>query len=337
MLRFLSLIQDKKRTETRARKPQHMHLKPGSQPSSSLHAPAASPATRASVQRTSGGWLDVLLTALAPLIWGSTYIVTTELLPPYRPFTAAVLRALPAGLLLVLWCRRWPVVHSWLRLLVLAALNIGFFQAMLFVAAYRLPGGVAAVVGAMQPLLVMGLAWGVDKLRPSRTVMAAGSAGVAGMAMLLVAPGTVWDPLGVAAALAGTLSMAAGTFWSRKWQTQLPVLAFTGWQLLLGGLMLLPVAYWVDPPLPTLTAHHVLGYAYLCIAGALVAYALWFRGITRLPSVAMASLGLLSPVAAVVLGWALLGQALVGWSLVGMVTVLACIGVVQWSVSRPRS
>jgi probable blue pigment (indigoidine) exporter len=276
----------------------------------------------------------VLLTALAPLVWGSTYIVTTELLPPGRPFTAAVLRALPAGLLLVLWCRRWPVAHSGLRLLVLAALNIGFFQAMLFVAAYRLPGGVAAVVGAVQPLLVIGLAWGVDKLRPSRTVLAAAAGGVAGMALLLVGPGTVWDPVGVAAALAGTLSMAAGTFWSRKWQTDLPVLAFTGWQLLLGGAMLLPVAWWADPPLPALSPTHVLGYAYLCIAGALVAYALWFRGIARLPSVAVASLGLLSPVAAVVLGWALLGQALTGWSLVGMCTVLACIGAVQWSMAR---
>eukprot|EP01036_Dinobryon_divergens_P060807 gene60807-81082_t len=78
------------------------------------------------------------------------------------------------------------------------------------------------------------------------------------VALLLVAPGTVWDPLGVAAALAGTLSMAAGTFWSRKWQTQLPVLAFTGWQRLLGGAMLLPVAWWADPPLPALTGMNVL-------------------------------------------------------------------------------
>ncbi|WP_443190693.1 hypothetical protein [Pseudomonas indica] len=45
-------------------------------------------------------WLDVLMTALAPAIWGSTYIVTTELLPPDRPFVAAVLRCLPA----CCWC-----------------------------------------------------------------------------------------------------------------------------------------------------------------------------------------------------------------------------------------
>lgn len=102
-------------------------------------------------------WLDVLITALAPAIWGSTYIVTTEILPPDRPFTAALLRALPAGLLLVLYSRYLPRRSEWPRLLVLAALNIGFFQALLFVAAYRLPGGLAAVVGAIQPLLVMGL------------------------------------------------------------------------------------------------------------------------------------------------------------------------------------
>nr|WP_202918005.1 hypothetical protein [Streptomyces taklimakanensis] len=43
----------------------------------------------------------LLVTALAPAIWGTTYLVTTELLPPDRPLLAAVLRALPAGLLLL--------------------------------------------------------------------------------------------------------------------------------------------------------------------------------------------------------------------------------------------
>lgn len=41
------------------------------------------------------------MTALAPLVWGTTYLTTTELLPPGRPLLAAALRALPAGLLLV--------------------------------------------------------------------------------------------------------------------------------------------------------------------------------------------------------------------------------------------
>ena len=286
---------------------------------------------------SSSPWLDALTTAIGPVIWGSTYIVTTELLPPDRPFTAALLRTLPAGLLLVLWCRRGPAWGDgvgWLRLLVLASLNIGAFQALLFVAAYRLPGGVAAVVGAVGPLVVMGLTWALDHRRPPALALVAGVLGVMGMAALLLSPGARWDMVGVAAALVGTLCMAAGTFWSRRWRSDLPVLAFTGWQLLAGGVMLAPVAWAVDPPLPALTATHIAGYLYLSLAGALVAYALWFRGIARLPSVAVSSLGLLSPVTAVLLGWVLLGQAMTGVSLVGMLVVLVSILAVQWAMSR---
>ncbi|MBT2301365.1 EamA family transporter [Variovorax paradoxus] len=279
-------------------------------------------------------WTDVLLTGLAPAIWGSTYIVATELLPPDRPFTAALLRALPAGLLLALYCRRLPARGEWGRLIVLSALNIGFFQALLFVAAYRLPGGLAAVVGAIQPLLVMGLAWALDQRRPPRLAVGAALLGIAGMAALLLSPGTVWDPVGIAAALAGAACMAAGTYLTRRWQLAMPVLALTGWQLLLGGLILLPMAWAIDPPLPQLTGTQVAAYAYLSIVGALVAYALWFRGIARLSPVAVSSLGLLSPLTAVILGWALLGQAVRGLSLFGLVAVLVSILAVQWAMSR---
>lgn len=284
-------------------------------------------------------WLNAAITALAPVIWGTTYIVTTELLPSGRPFTAALLRTLPAGLLLVLWCRRapaWGDWRSWGRLLALSALNIGFFQALLFVAAYRLPGGVAAIVGAIGPLLVMGLGWAVDHHRPPRLAVAAGVMGVLGMAVLLLSPTLAWDAVGIAAAILGTVCMAAGTFWARRWQSDLPVLAFTGWQLLAGGAMLAPVAWAIDPPLPVLTTGQVAGYAYLSLAGALFAYTLWFRGIALLPSVAVSSLGLLSPLTALLLGWILLGQAMTGLSLLGMLTVLASILAVQWAVSTRR-
>ena len=280
-------------------------------------------------------WIDVFLTALAPVIWGSTYIVTTELLPPDRPFTAALLRTLPAGILLFLYSWRLPERRAWGRLVVLSALNIGFFQALLFVAAYRLPGGLAAVVGAIQPLLVIGLAWALDRHRPARLAVAASVLGVVGMAALLLSPGAVWDPIGIAAALAGAACMAAGTYLARRWRPDVPVLAFTGWQLLAGGLMLVPVAWAVEPPLPSLSTTQVLGYAYLSIVGALLAYALWFRGIARLSPVAVSSLGLLSPLTAVLLGWALLGQAMTGWSLVGLLTVLGSVLAVQWAAS-PR-
>lgn len=282
-------------------------------------------------------WLDVLITALAPAIWGSTYIVTTEILPPDRPFTAALLRALPAGLLLVLYSRYLPRRSEWPRLLVLAALNIGFFQALLFVAAYRLPGGLAAVVGAIQPLLVMGLVWSMDRQRPASLAVAASVVGIAGMAALLLAPGARWDPIGIAAAFVGTACMASGTYLTRRWRPTVPLLAFTGWQLLIGGVFLLPVAWLIDPPLPQLSPLQWLGYAYLSLFGALLAYVLWFRGIARLAPVAVSSLGLLSPLVAVLLGWALLGQSITGVALLGLVAVLGSILAVQWAAASAQA
>ena len=69
----------------------------------------------------------ILATALAPLIWGSTYLVTTEFLPPNRPLTAALIRVLPAGLLLLAWTRRLPERGEWGTVFLLGFLNIGFF------------------------------------------------------------------------------------------------------------------------------------------------------------------------------------------------------------------
>ena len=52
----------------------------------------------------------LMTTALAPIIWGSSYIVTTQYLPQDYPLTLAMLRALPVGLLLLVFCRQLPVV-----------------------------------------------------------------------------------------------------------------------------------------------------------------------------------------------------------------------------------
>ncbi|HAT1610048.1 TPA: EamA family transporter [Raoultella planticola] len=278
--------------------------------------------------------IDLLLTALAPAIWGTTYIVTSQFLPPDRPFIAALLRVLPAGIALLIWCRRFPLRNEWWKLIVTGILNIGAFQALLFIAAYRLPGGLAAVIGAIQPLLVMMLAWCVDRQRSPWVAVLSAVTGIIGMALLLLSPHTVLDPLGIMAAFSGAISMALGTWLSRRWAISLPVVALTGWQLLIGGVVLAPVAYLVDPPLQGVTLSQAAGYLWLCVAGAMLAYGLWFRGISRLPSVAVSALSLLSPVTAVLLGWIVLGQKIEGVALVGLIVVLLSVLSIQRALTK---
>ena len=276
--------------------------------------------------------LDLLLAALAPMIWGSTYIVTTQLLPDGYPMTAAVLRALPAGLLLLLLTRQLPRGVWVIRSFVLGALNFSIFWWLLFVAAYKLPGGVAATVGAIQPLIVLYLSkWLLGQSTPPAAVTA-GVTGLLGVALLVLTPGAALDGFGVLAALGGAVSMAFGTVLTRKWQPPVPALTFTSWQLTTGGVLLLPVALFAEPALPPLDPKAVLGFLYLSLIGGALTYFFWFRGIARLGPAAVAPLGFLSPIAATLLGLILLGETLSLLQSSGMVLVLVSVWLGQYAL-----
>jgi len=277
---------------------------------------------------------DILITALAPLIWGSTYIVTTELLPPGYPITASALRALPAGLLLLLIVRRLPTGAWWWKSALLGALNFTIFWTALFVSAYRLPGGVAATVGAIQPLIVIVLAR-VFIGNPIRLLsIVAGLAGILGVAMLVLTPHAKLDGIGVAAGLIGAVSMAFGTVLSRHWQPPVSPLTVTAWQLTAGGVMLVPIALVFEPSLPPLTSNNMLGFVWLGLVGGAFTYIVWFRGLSRLEPTVVSPLGFLSPLVAVILGWAILDQQLSVPQILGMAVVLASVWMSQMVQTR---
>lgn len=272
---------------------------------------------------------QILLVALAPAIWGSSYIVLTELLPSGYPLTIAMLRALPAGLLLLLLVRRLPNGRNWVKIFILGALNFAIFWWLLFVAAYRLPGGVAATLGAVQPLIVLLLARYFLATPLRALAIIASLAGIAGVGLLVLSPEASMDQVGILAALGGAVSMACGTVFSRRWQGSIPPLTFTAWQLLAGGILLLPAAFLLEPSLPPLTYRNLAGLIYLGLVGGALTYLLWFRGINQLGPNVIAPLGLLSPLSAVILGWAILHQQLSQVQVLGMITVLMSVWLAQ--------
>lgn len=280
----------------------------------------------------------VLLTAVAPLLWGTTYFTATTFVIAGHPLLTATLRALPAGLVLMLVARRLPRGEWWMRSLVLGALNIGVFFALLFVAADRLPGGVAAVVGGIQPLLVAVLASRFLGERLRASVIAAGVAGVVGVGLVVLRADTGLDAVGVAAALLGAASMATGVVLAKRWRSDEPPLVTTTWQLLVGGLIL-AVATVVVEPLPTRppTVAEAGGYAYLALVGTALAYVVWFRGIALLPTRVPAFLGLLSPIVALGVGVVAAGETLSLLQIAGVaIVLLSIVAVISGAGARPR-
>lgn len=268
---------------------------------------------------------DLLLTASTPVVWGSTYLVTTELLPPGRPLLAGTLRALPVGLVLVLLCRKRPRGRWLWRVGVLGFFNIGLFFTFLFVGAYRLPGGVAATLGAVGPLLVAVLAWFWLGQKPDAATLLAGVIGVIGVGFLVLGPTAALDPLGVAAASGGALSFAVGVVLTKRWgKPDVPMLLFTAWQLVVGGLFLGLLSLTFEGTPPRLTTPNLLGFLYLGGVGTGLAYALWFRGTEKI-GVSVIFLSLLSPVVAALLGYGVLAQSFSVWQGFGVLLILGSV------------
>lgn len=278
----------------------------------------------------------IALTAFAPAVWGTTYVVTTEFLPAGHPLFAGLLRALPAGLLALALTRTLPRGAWWGKAAALGVLNIGLFLPLLFIAAQRLPGGVAATLAAAQPLVVAVLSVAVLRERLSGWRLCWGVVGMAGVGLVVIGPAAAFDGVGVAAGLGGAVTMALGVTLTKRWGRPAGVgpTAFAGWQLTAGGLFLLPLTAVFEGTPPSIDGDAVLGYAWLGLVGGLLAYALWFRGVTTLPVASVAVLALLSPLVAAVLGAVVLHQTLGPVQLAGFALALAAL--VAGQLPAPR-
>ncbi|MFM5169711.1 DMT family transporter [Aeromonas veronii] len=251
--------------------------------------------------------MPMLIALLAPLLWGSTYAVVSLYLTDYSPYWVAVWRALPAGLLLLLLHPRMPPL-PWGKQFLLAFCNIAAFFALLFVAAFRLPGAVAGTLGATLPLVLMLLAWLQDGTRPSLKWLLLGLMGLAGV-LLLLNPSANLDPVGVACAMLATALIGQSSRWMRHWPVN-DLLALTAWQLLLGGLMLIPLAWLLAGPMPLPEPASAPGLLWLVLLNTALGYWAWLWGLKYHGPEVMGMLALTNPMMAVSLGVLMVGETL---------------------------
>lgn len=281
----------------------------------------------------------ILATAIAPIVWGTTYAVTTEILPAGHPLFAALVRALPAGLLAIALTRAVPRGEWLWKSLALGALNIGMFFPLLFLTAERLPGGVAATLGAIQPLAVAVLASGLLGERASSWRVGWGVVGAAGVGLVVLGPAARLDAVGMLAGLTGAVSMALGVVLSKKWGRPAGVspMGYAGWLLTAGGLVLVVPTLVIEGVPGVVEGAAYAGYLWLGLVGGLVAYTLWFRGVGVLPAAPTAMLGILSPLTAAVIGVAVLGERLTALQIAGFLAALTALVAAQLPGPRRRT
>ncbi|WP_261664427.1 EamA family transporter [Deinococcus sp. Marseille-Q6407] len=236
---------------------------------------------------------DLLLTALAPLIWGTTYLLTTTFVSELPALLLGTLRILPAGLVLLALSRRLPPPGWWGRITVLAVLRQALFFVLLYGAALHLPGGVAATVGASSAMLVILLAWPLLGQKPTPLNLTLAGAGLAGVALISLSGGEHLSLLGLALPLGFALTNALGTVLFSRWGPPPGArpLDQVAWELTIGGTLLLPFALPAAPALAGVPPGWG-ALAFMTLVGTALAAILWQRGLNRLP---VQQVGLLAP------------------------------------------
>lgn len=250
----------------------------------------------------------LLFASIAPIFWGTTFFVTTEFLPDNASFWISFWRACPIGLAWLIYLRHWPKKEWWGKLLIISACNIGIFFPLLFLSANLLPkaAGLGTMIVAFQPIPLAFLIWWWIGRKPQWQTWLSIAISAIGMYVLLDDPHKIINVFGILAALGCVCVLSIGTVLVERWGIMDDnISAYTAWQLLLGGLMIAPMAYFIEGPCPNFFAEKN-GIAYASLYGILfvticstgIAYWVWFWSLKRISLLSIAMLSLLGPIVA---------------------------------------
>lgn len=262
------------------------------------------------------------------LLWGSTYLAIRVAVHPSHgaaipPLILAGFRFTIAGLLMLALTVRTPApdgqpdplrAKQWAAAAVIGlALPFGG-NGLVSVAEKRIPSGVAAVVVATVPIWAALFAAALGRERVSRFHFAGLVLGFAGVAALVIGSGSGRASVsGVLIVVVAAISWAAGSVWSQTAPTVRRPLVTTGMEMLCGGIGCLVAAAITgevaDLRLGAINYRGWIAFAYLIIAGSMVAYSayVWLLRNARLSLVT--TYAFVNPVVAVALGAMLLGEA----------------------------
>ncbi len=206
-------------------------------------------------------------------------------------------------------------------------------QALYFVAASRLPVGVAILLEFTGPVLVVGWMRLVRRRPVARVSLAGVAVAMAGLTCVVqIWSGIRLDPVGVAAGLGAGAGNAAFFLLIDRLTGAVDPLALNIGGMLVGAVALLPLAAPWRSPWGVLTRDVPLGHdstapgwllaASVILVSTVIAYLAGTAAVQRLSAPIAAGLAYVEPASAAVIAWVALGERLNPVQIVGGVIVL---------------
>jgi drug/metabolite transporter (DMT)-like permease len=199
--------------------------------------------------------------------------------------------------------------------------------------------GLAAILNSTTPLFVciIGVVWTHHEPMTSRRIFGAtiGFAGVVAIAGASALLGLGHHAIGQAAIIIATISSAFSVIHGRRFDSAPPELVAAG-MLTSAAVVLVPLSFFVESPaaispsIPSMVALLINA----AIATAL-GFAVYFRLIRTVGSMATASVGYLKPAVGVLLGFLAFGEPFTIAMALGLIAILLGVAIINGGVRAP--
>ncbi len=281
------------------------------------------------------------LVLLPFLLWGTAMVVMKWLMPQTHPLFVAVMRLLPAGLLVLVAGRvgKRPMPQGWRAwswICLFALVDGSLFQGFLTEGLVRTDAGLGSLLIDSQPLAVAVLAAWLYGERLNQWGLVGLGLGIIGIGLIGLPPDWQnlqqwhWFTLGEWLMLGASLSMAIGTILIRPVTTYADPVMATGWHMVLGSIPLLALSLrYEHPDLTAIDFSGWLGLAYVSIMGSAIAYGVFFYFASSGNLTTLSALTFSTPVFAIICGRIFLGEKLTPVQWVGVLLTLISIYLVS--------
>ncbi|MEY4624786.1 MAG: hypothetical protein RL061_311 [Pseudomonadota bacterium] len=284
-------------------------------------------------------------------LWGASYLFIRLSIDEFGPILIAELRLLIAAILIGLFLFLHPTRRThltiqgreWPRLIVVGIFNSALPFCLIAFAMGNLTAGMGAILNSTAPIWgsIVAYIWLREQL--SKWQMLGLLLGVFGVFILVGDSaafhfsGQLLSPIAV---LVATLSYGASASYIKKYCADLSPLKMTFGSMLMGALLLLPLAYyfWPEAPISLNTWFAVLGLGAFSTA---YAYVLYFRLIEEIGPAKAISSTFLIPVFGMLLGELFLNESITLGMIAGGVIILMgtamSVGIMKVFYNQPNS
>jgi drug/metabolite transporter (DMT)-like permease len=279
------------------------------------------------------------------IIWGSTYLVNFIAMEDIPPFLLSGMRFLLAGsIMAVIGFIKKDPLPQWQN--VKSAAGMGFLflvmgTAMVVWAEQYIDTGLAALMAAFEPVMVVLFVWLLDKRKPYPKTITGLLLGMTGIYVLVGQPEFPWNKdtfKGLFAISAAIVAWAWGTVAVKNARLPTSKSFSASLQMIFGGLILLLFAFINNEP-----AHFIfqqvstkswLAFSYLTLAGSIIAFSAFQYLLHHVKPEKVATSNYVNPVIAVFLGWQLNNENLTSHSLLAAFLLLLGVFLVNLNLHK---